>query len=275
MPVITVSRQDGSEGDLVAKMVAERLGFVFLDRAAMVSAAQQEGMSINKALVPEIDEKKPSFWERLDEERRRYNLLLRYLVYDFARRDQCVIVGHGAEAFLAGLNHILRVKLIAPFDTRVKRVMERDRLPKDAAVSAVRQSDRERAGYMKYLFQEDWLNPELYDLVLNTEKLRPETVVGLIVQAAAIQELSPSAASLQVLGDRALASRVEMRLLLDPRIGSTGLRVLSSRGEVTLSGTLATDEEKEIAEMVAGNTPGVNRLISELVVVPITSTLYP
>jgi len=275
MPVITVSRQDGSEGDLVARMVAERLGFVFLDRAAMLSAAQQEGVAINKALVPEIDEKKPSFWERLDEERRRYNLLLRYLVYDFARRDRCVIVGHGAEAFLAGLNHVLRVKLIAPFDTRVKRVMERDRLPKEAAVNAVRQSDRERAGYMKYLFQEDWLNPELYDLVLNTEKLKPETVTGLIAQAAAIPELTPSAGSAQVLADRALASRVEMRLLLDPRIGSTSLRILASRGEVTLSGTLATDEEKEIAELVAANTPGVNRLISELVVVPITSTLYP
>ncbi len=125
MPVITISRQEGSQGEALARLVAERLGFVVVDRDAMIAAAREQGVDINKAPVPEIDEKKPSFWERLDDERRRYNLLLRYLVYHYAERDKCIILGHGSEVFLAGLSHVLKVKVTASFDTRVKRLMER------------------------------------------------------------------------------------------------------------------------------------------------------
>src|SRR5919202_4212550 len=123
MPVVTVTRQLGSQGDAIGRALAERLGYRYLDKLGIAEAMRAYGGDVEPG-APEIEEKKPSFWERLNEERRRHSIMLRSAVYSFALEDNCVIVGVGASMLLKGLSHVLKVLTIAPFDTRVSRVME-------------------------------------------------------------------------------------------------------------------------------------------------------
>ena len=80
MPVVTVTRQIGSEGDAIGRALAERLGFRFLDRMNLVETMRAYGAEVEPT-APEIQEKQPTFWERLNEERRRHTIMLRSAVY--------------------------------------------------------------------------------------------------------------------------------------------------------------------------------------------------
>ena len=78
----------------------------------------------------------------------------------------------------------LHVQIIAPFWHRVKTVVEREGLERRAAVSRVRTSDRARVDYLRRYHNVHWLDPQLYDLVINTAKVPVEVAVELIVEAS-------------------------------------------------------------------------------------------
>ena len=78
MAVITISRHPGSLGDTVARALAERLHYRLVERGELVRLAERiGGPDIAWERSPELRERSPSFWERLNEERRRYASVLR------------------------------------------------------------------------------------------------------------------------------------------------------------------------------------------------------
>src|SRR5919206_4865357 len=174
MGVITISRVPGSSGDTLARALAERLQYRLVERTELVQLAERiGGPDVAWERSPELRERSPSFWERLNEERRRYASVLRRVTTHLAEEDDVVIVGLGAGQLLKGLSNVLRLQIIAPVDVRIERVMARgfDDIPgplsKDKARDLIRARDRDIAGYMRYLFNIEWLEPHHWDLVLN------------------------------------------------------------------------------------------------------------
>src|SRR5205807_1577612 len=136
--------------------------------------------------APEMRERSPTFWERLNEERRRYASVLRRVTTQLAEEGDVVIVGLGGGQLLKGLGNVLRLQVIAPMDVRIERVMERGfdevagPLSRDRARDLIRTTDREANGYMRYLFNIDWMEPHHWDLVINTGRFTVDEVVGAI-----------------------------------------------------------------------------------------------
>ncbi|MBI2862852.1 MAG: cytidylate kinase family protein [Chloroflexi bacterium] len=276
MAVISISRQMGALGEEIGQELAERVGYEFVDRPRMIAEAERFAAGGQLATAPELQERAPGFWQRFVEERRRYSIVLKALVYEFAWRDRAVIVGSGSEIHLKGINHVFRVKVVAPFLVRVQRVMEQQELDKQAATELVTRSDRDRTGYMQYLFHVNWRDAELYDLILNTGRMSVGSAVDLLVSVLQIPELVPAAASLSRLTDLALQSRVEATLVNDPRIGAGAIQVEARDGTVTLAGSVATEEERELAEAVTRDVEGVRIVESTISVVPpISAGFYP
>src|SRR4030081_3020168 len=175
MAVITISRHPGSLGDTVARAIAVRLQYRIVERDELVRLPERiGGPDVAWDRAPELRERSPSFWERLNEERRRYASVLRRVTTQLAEEDGVVIAGLGAGQLLKGLSNVLRLQIIAPMDVRLERVMERgfDDVPgplsRDKARDLLRRADRDAAGYMRYLFNIDWLEPQHWDMVLNT-----------------------------------------------------------------------------------------------------------
>jgi cytidylate kinase len=273
MPIVTITRQLGSDGDVIGSALAQRLGFRYLDREGIVQAMLAYGGEVEPS-APEIQEKRPGFWERLNEERRRHSIMLRSAVYSSALEDDCVIVGVGASMLLQGVSHVMKVLTIAPQETRVRRLMDQG-VPERAgpldhptALELVRARDREVSGYLRYLFNVDYTDPKLYDFVLNTARWTPSAAAEYLGELIKLPEISKTLDSTARLEDMALGSLVEARLVNNAGIWVHGLRVTAERGEITVTGEVITDEDRDVAEEVAASVPGVRSVINELRIQP-------
>jgi cytidylate kinase len=275
MAVITISRHPGSLGDTVARALAERLHYRLVERGELVRLAERiGGPDIAWDRSPELRERSPSFWERLNEERRRYASVLRRVTTYLAEEGDVVIVGLGGGQMLKGLGNVLRLQIIAPMDVRMERVMERGfddvagPLTRDRARDLIRSSDRDANGYMRYLFNIDWMDPSNWDLVINTGRFGVDQVLDIVEAVVLSGALEPSALDRQRLSNLALASRVEATVLGDPTVWVNGLKVVAQDGRVRIEGEVITEEDRDAVEHVLRQIEGVRLIENDLRVQP-------
>ena len=217
MALISFSREEGSLGGLVAREVATRLDYRVLDLKALLEEAQAYGGL--KQSAPELFEKQPGLMERLDRERRRYSVILRAVVYNAALSDNVVFLGRGVGMLLGDLSHALRVLVVAPVETRIARVVRQGvsarpgPKSREEAEEIVRRADRDRHGYFRYLFNVDWLDPLLHDLVIDTASIGVPSATEAVCLAVERMQLQPTPETLARLQDLAATSRAEAEKL--------------------------------------------------------------
>jgi cytidylate kinase len=254
MSILTIAHLTGSGGPEIGMAVAAELGYRFVDREMLSQAALKYGVVEDK--LTQVDETKPSLFERFDVETRQYITILQSGLLDTAEEDNVVINSRGGQILLRGITHALRVRVIAPFDLRVKRVMQKMGgqmgEPVDFRTTAemVRRSDQEKYGRIRYLYDLDWGDPSLYDLVINTERITVEAAVDTVVRLMRRAEMVPTEASRQAVRDRALASRVRAALAAHPETRKYRINVEAEQGIVRLEGTAALERAAEIARTV-------------------------
>ncbi len=273
MTVVTMTRQLGSEGDAIARALAERLGYRYVDKRSIVPAMRAYGGEVEPD-APEIQEKRPTLWERLSEERSHHSIMLRGAVYAMAQEDNVVFVGVGAGMLLKGLSQVFKVLVVAPRDVRLARVMASGMAGRagpvdpDQAQEMIRADDRETAGYLRYLFNIDYLDPGLYDVALNTGRWSVPTAVEYLEDLIGLPEVSRTADSVARLENLALASLVEARLVNNAGIWVHGLRAVSDHGQVTISGEVIAAEDRDLAREIALSVPGVRSVVNDLRIQP-------
>jgi cytidylate kinase len=256
MAIITMSHEIGAGGPEIGQQLAERLGYRYVDQDLVSNAAQKYGLLEEK--LSHLDESKPSLFERFDAETRRYITVIQTALYDFAERDNVVLMGRGGQWLLRGIPHVLRVRVMAPFDVRVKRLTKKLAGPMGEQTNPrtvselVRRDDAEKAGRMRYLYEVGITDPALYDIVVNTEKLTTTAVVELLARVVGQVELAATPASSQLVADRSLASRVQVALATHPETRKYRISVEARAGVVTLEGTAAMDEAMDVARGVDG-----------------------
>jgi len=223
MAIVTISRQLGSGGNEIAAGVAEAMSLRFIDREMINRAAHEagvpkialqemeyEGQRTLVEQVLDILRQMPPIPNPLETAQREvatplsvhfggiFSPTLRpmstamddhvrmvgMVIRDLAREGEVIIVGRGSQVLLKDHPAALHVQIIAPFWHRVRKVMEREGLERRAAVSRVRTSDRAQADYLRRYHNVHWLDPRLYDLVINTAKVPVEVAVRLIVEAS-------------------------------------------------------------------------------------------
>jgi cytidylate kinase len=275
MAVITISRHPGSLGDTIARAIAERLQYRLVERSELIKLAERiGGPDVAWERSPELRERSPSFWERLNEERRRYASVLRRVMTELAEEDRVVIVGLGAGQLLKGLGNVLRLQIIAPTDVRLERVMQRGfdevkgPLSRDRARDLIRSSDRDSGGYIRYLFNIDWMDPQHWDLVINTGRFSVDEVVQMVASIVESGVLEPSSLDRQRLANLALASRVEATVLGDPSVWVNSLKVVAQEGRVRIEGEVITEEDRDAVEQVVRTIATVRLVENDLRVQP-------
>jgi cytidylate kinase len=256
MAIVTISCEMGSGGSEIGTQLAERLGYRLADQDVIAKAAQQYGVLEER--LTQLDERTPGLLARFDGEVRQYLTVLQCAVLDVAEADDVVIMGRSAQILLRGITHALRVFVRAPLEVRVARVIQKLTVqmqePVDARTAAnlVRRSDQQKVGRMRYLFDVDWRDPKLYDLVLDTATITLDAGVDLLFAVAERPEFAASEASRRAVWDRALAARVQVALAADPGIRKHRIAVEAHQGVITLEGTGGLEAGAQVARTVSG-----------------------
>ena len=267
MSVITISRQLGSLGTEIAQMVAEKLDYGYVDKDKIAQALADDGMPGPE--VDKFDEKKPPFWDTLSIQRRKYLHLIQALIYDFGRKGNVVIVGRGGQVLLKDLPGVLHIRIVAPFEVRVQRMIKQRGGDEKQAVGSLRRSDRDSAGFIRAYFDVDWEDQDLYDLIINTRKLSVEAGARIILESIPVLEIKEGEKKAEEkLADLALIQKVEASLLGILGADFRDIRVKAEKGVVTLEGTVASDGLKENCQIAAAGIGGVNRVDNQLTMMP-------
>ncbi len=106
------------------------------------------------------------------------------VILDYAQQGDAMIVGRGGQMILRRRLGVLHVQFVGKFENRVYNICQREDVKWREAAHRLRQADEERAGYLRRFYGVDWLDPRLYDLVLNTDQIPDEAAVKMIVLAA-------------------------------------------------------------------------------------------
>jgi cytidylate kinase len=182
MAVITLSREMGSRGDDVARLVAERLGLRLIDRDLINRAAREAGAP--EVALAEIDELgllgvKPSAAAL-----RLYQEKVTAVIHELAAKGDVLLLGRGGQAILAERTGVLDVRIIAPRAMRLAQVQSACRVSAEVAAARIDASDDARAGYLKRHFNVRGDEPHLYDLIINMAHLDVPAAVDLVCLAS-------------------------------------------------------------------------------------------
>jgi cytidylate kinase len=256
MAVITISHEMGAGGPEIGMGLAQRLGYRYVDHELLLDAVRRYGLAQEK--LSHLDESKPTLFERFDTETRHYITVLQTTLLEFAEMDNAILMGRGGQWLLRGIPHVLRVRVVAPFEQRVKQWIKRStemtgETPNQrAAADFVRRDDAEKAGRMRYLYEVGISDPMLYDFTVSTEHLSTDAVVQMIESLARRSELATTEAARKIVTSRALVSRVQVALATHPETRRYRIAVEAQDGVVTLEGTAALDRAVDVARSVQG-----------------------
>jgi cytidylate kinase len=179
MAVITISRQVGSGGVSIGKKVAEILGYHFIDKNTLADVLKEYGM-VEFEKVYDFSE---SFWDRFAPSRNRMVMMMNQSIKAIASHDNAVILGRGSYVVLGGFSNVLNVRIQAPLDYRVRRVMEQENIPDfDRAETIVKTRDKIRVDFVEFTYGVSWDKASDFDLVIDTSKVAPEKAAAWLVE---------------------------------------------------------------------------------------------
>jgi uncharacterized protein len=201
--VVCIARADGAGGEEVGKLVADRLGFSYVDAEIVARAAARGGLdpavvadaerrrSLVRRALDAFAESGGSGWggfapAALTEEPSEDELraLIREAITETMARGRVVIGGHAASHTLEPSAACLRVFVTASPATRTARVAQSEQTDLARAERLIKDSDTGRADYLKRFYDISDELPSHYDLVVNTDTLSLEAAAALISHAA-------------------------------------------------------------------------------------------
>jgi len=264
MPLVAMTREMGSLGKDVAAGVAQRTGRKVVYHEIIEPIANK--MRLRKSHVQRFLDGKAGLWEKLTTDRTSLSIFTADETFRFLRDGSTgVIRGWGAVHLLRNIPHVIRVRVCAPMETRVTRMMERLQTDnRETVESEIQMSEEAHTAITKRHFGVNWRDPELYDLVLCTERLSVEECVDEIDGIMKRKCFQETPDSLRMVDDLATEWAVRSALRRDERTADTHITVECSGGLVRLLGVVDTQKEANAAGEVARGAEGVKEVDNQL-----------
>ena len=190
--IVTIGREYGSGGRIVAQRLAEKLGVPFYDKEVIQGVAKKTGFAEN--FVREA-ERRPTNSFMYDLYFSTHSLSIPDQVFiaqsgvikDLADKGGCVIVGRCADYIMREHKELLRTFVYAPLEQRVQRAREEYHDKEDNLEGFVIRQDKQRASYYNYFTSIRWGDRKSYDLCVSSA-LGLDTAVEIIYHAALARE---------------------------------------------------------------------------------------
>jgi len=266
MHFITISEMLGTNGEKISKKVAQELKYPFIGKEELEKAAAEMGLLSD---VQKVDaERNPPLLEKLFSERPKiYVDRMQAVIYEIARKGDALFFGRGSMSLLHSFNCALHVLVTGSLEKRIETVMEENRVRGEIAEKMIHRSDHDKRAFFRFAFDEDWLNPRLYDLILNTDKLDIAAATKMIIDAANSNEIKECGSdSLIALGKLSILRRIEASLL---EIGvHVSVTVEDDLKSVQLYGLVHSQEKRDEIENMLKKFKEIKSVMDNLTIHP-------
>jgi cytidylate kinase len=195
---LTVSREYGSGGSEIADIIARELDWKLLDKELIVEISQRE--QVTPSEVAAFDEKVDPWIHRITRsvwgvaadgispivptdmfDAQKAAKIAKLVIEEACKMGGCVIVGRGSQCVLHAREDVFHSFIYANQEDRVRRIRARAGAGTDVD-ALMRSADAQRTEYVRFNYGENWLNPHLYDVMIDS-KNQLEKVARLIISA--------------------------------------------------------------------------------------------
>jgi cytidylate kinase len=265
MYFITISEMLGTKGQQIAREVAKSLNYSYYGEEEVLKAADEIGFFKD---VQKLDEKGPSFFEKFFSEKPKVYLdRLQSVIFEIAKKGDAVFFGKGSQLLLNSFGCALHVFVTGSTERRIQQIMQEKGVGREIAEKWVHRSDQEKRGFLRFAFDEDWLNLNLYDLILNTDKLSVESAVKMVLDAARSDEIKACGMdSIRSLGRLSLHRKVESALLERGAMNQHLFFTVEDEDSVRLYGFVYAQDEKESIGKIVEGIEGVKKVFNDLAI---------
>jgi cytidylate kinase len=258
MAILTIAREFGSGGREIGEAVARLLSYEYVDKERLLADIRRAGPKWEE-WGKELDEHRPSIWEKYDWSFKGFGALLQSIMLEHALRDNAVLMGRGGNFLLEDIPYALRVRITAPFIKRLERIMERDSVDRETAHWLIQKVDNERASLVHSLYGKKWDDPGAYDLLFDTGLKSIDEVIAIIKDALMEKDKLKTPQSENLLRMRALAARVKAAIATDPSFFLPVFDVVAEGDALVLKGVVHKPKERkrleDKAQKLAGPVP--------------------
>lgn len=267
MNFITISEMVGTGGKKIARQLAQKLNYNFVGDEEVLEAASSMGLIEEKR---KLEERPFPLIDRIFSERPKVYLdKLQAVIYELAKRGDSVFFGGGAQILLQAFECAFHVFIVGSKEVRIKRIMEEQQVDKEVAEKIVLTSDQNKRSFMKFAFNQDWPDWQLYDLVINTDKLAVDSAVNIIMEGATAGEIQACGLnSLRLLEMLSINRQVEAALLEAGMLSPHIFYELEDDNNLRIYGVVYSPKDKEEVEKILNKLNVIGKIKNELRVFP-------
>ncbi|MBU0992114.1 MAG: cytidylate kinase-like family protein [Proteobacteria bacterium] len=244
MSIVTISRGSYSRGKEIAERVAESMGYECISREIILEASEQFNIPEIK-LIRAIHDA-PSVLDRFTYGKERYIAFFRAALFRRLQKDNLVYHGLAGHAFVQKIPNILKVRIIANLDDRIKEEMKRENISADQARHILVKDDAERRKWSMALYGLDTWDQRFYDMTLHIETMGIDDAVSNILHLLKRPCFQTTPQVREQIDNLSLSAQVAAALVREfPKV-----TVDSGKGIVFVSVRGSLVDEKRITEKV-------------------------
>ncbi|MEW6599451.1 MAG: cytidylate kinase family protein [Nitrospirota bacterium] len=246
MSILTVSRQFGSGGREIARAVASELNYDYVDKQRILEDIRAEGAEWEK-WGEALDEHCPSVWEKYDWSFRGFAALVQSIIINHALKGNVVIIGRGGNFLLKDIASAFRVRITAPLENRIDRVIKRqESIGMESAKWLIEKTEAENTCFMRTIYGKEWNDPAEYDMVFDTHAQGKDIIVSII--KTALLKKDRFAGETEELRMRAEAAKIKAALLTNPGFLIPTVDVFHEGDVIVIRGIVHSAKEHKAVE---------------------------
>ena len=184
--VITLSREYGSGGRYVGRLIADKLGIKLYDKDFVIKVAKETGLT--EEYIENNEQKRKTlsslnngYYFGLNNGDELY-IKESELIKEVADNESCVIIGRCADSILHERDNVIKVFVYSDMEHKIKRATEIYGFNKEKAEKEIKRIDKLRANHYKYYTEKQWADHSNYDICINSDTLGVEKAADLICE---------------------------------------------------------------------------------------------
>ena len=157
------------------------LGYRYVDRESILADIRKDGPKWEQ-WAGDLDEHCPTVWEKYDWSYRGFAALMQLHILEHAQQGGVVIMGRGGNFVLKDVPHAYRIRVTAPLEVRMERIVKREGVDRDTARWLCEKTDSERACFLHAIYGGQWDDPAEYDRVFSVTGQSVDAEVAAITE---------------------------------------------------------------------------------------------